>query len=419
MALQEKCLELEQKLAATEEEKKNVQEQLDSLNDTLQEKETELNDLQLQIQQLTLEVQNTTKENGELSMQFADLKMAADRIRYESTEQALMIDTLTSENTVMRSELQLLQDQVKSFEEEKEGEAGENVDDEPPTPTEAHAEKSSPVKRYSTEWAQKEEQLKRELEEGFLSSSTEIEKPVDAVEQPARTNEEVQARITELEEAIKHKDATFEEEQRKHKSTHGVLTSQHSQLQLEHVDLQSQLHARDAEIAQLRAKLEEQAKQSHQREQKDQQEHYRRAQDAKWQQQKQEPPSEPTEATDRSTEERPTEEEPTEEEPTEVEPTEVEPEEQQPLIEKPVDLEAPEEETEQPSKALLKEHEEAHARVVAEFEQQLSSQAAEIAKLIQENNALKTQSTTPAGSDSQPSVDGEKFKVSRALLIKC
>jgi hypothetical protein len=391
--LQEKCLDLEQRLAAGEEEKQNVQEQLDALNDALQEKEAELANLQLELQQLTLEVQTVTKENGELSMQFADMKMAADRIRYESTEQALVIDTLTAENTVIRGELQLLQDQVKSLEDENELRQQEKGDEEPTTPTEAHTEKSSPVKRYSTEWAQKEEQLKRELEEGFLSSSTE-----DVIVKPTLSSEEVQARVTELEEAIKLKEATFEEEQRKHNSTHGILTSQHSQLQLEHVDLQAQLKTRDAEIEQLKAKLDAQAKRTHQRAQKDQHDQYRRAQDAKWQQQKQvQQAGEPEEhRTEGQPNEEPTEE--PNEEPIE-EPTEV----------------AIEHGVEEPEQAA-NERDEMHDQAVAEFEHRISIQAAEIAKLIQENDALKARSSTTE-PESQSIADNEKFKVSRTLHV--
>ena len=375
---------MEQKLAAGEEEKQNAQEQLESLSDTLQEREAELANLQLELQQLTLEVQTMTKENGELSMQFADMKMAADRIRYESTEQSLMIDTLTSENNVIRGELQSLQEQVKSLEEEKELQQQEKADEGSSTPTEVHTEKSNPVKRYSAEWALKEEQLKRELEEGFLSSSTE-----GAVAKPTLSSEEVQARISELEEAIKLKDVTFDEEQRKHRSTHGLLTSQHSQLQLDHVDLQSQLKTRDAEIEQLRAKLESQAKRIQQKEQKDQQDQYRRVQDVKWQQQKQIQPdgtSEPTEdelSTEPLSIDEPTEE-PTKEQLTER--------------------------TEEPEEPMsTNELDEMHERV-AQFEQQISSQAAEIAKLVQENSALKSQSPAVA-SESRPSADSERCKV--------
>lgn len=279
--MQEKCLDLEQQLANAEDEKKGTQEQLDSLNDTLQEKEAEVAAIRVELESLTLEVQTLTKENGQLSMQFADMKMTADRVRYESTEQALVIETLTTENSVVRGELQLLQDQIKTLQEEQT--LREQDEDSSVTST-AHANtKSNPVKRYSTEWAQKEEELKRALEDGFRSEAGEVPTTTPPESVPSA---EVQARITELEEAIKTRDAQFEEAQQNYQSSHTVLTSQHSQLQHETTDLRSRIKSRDSEIELLKAKLEETNTKLRLKEQQDQQSQYRRDQESKWQGQK-------------------------------------------------------------------------------------------------------------------------------------
>jgi hypothetical protein len=343
-----------------------LQEQLDALNDTLQEKEAEIAGIRVELENITLEVQTFTKENGQLSMQFADMKMAADRVRYESTEQALVIETLTTENSVIRGELQLLQDQIKTLQEEQ---AQRQQDEESSTPTpDSHTNtKSSPVKHYSAEWALKEEQLKRDLEDGFRSSADE-ETPPPA--EPTLSSAEVQTRITELEEAIKIKDMQFEEEQQKYNSMHTVLASQHTQLQAQHSDLRSQLQARDAEIEMLKAKLEEKSTSTNQGKQE--------------------------EGTDTAQDEAPSEE----------------PAEQrllQELAEQPeeevIDVELPTEEriekhpTDLPGKedgagvveTSSSSSSEAGSTAAADFEHKLSSQAAEIEKLISENNVLRAQ----------------------------
>lgn len=367
-------MELEQKLSEKEDEKKAAQEQLDSVNDTLQEKETEFASIQLELERLTLEVQNLTKENGELSMQFADMKMAADRIRYESTEQALLIDTLTSENNTARTELQLLQDQIKLMEEEK---ALQEKDKDEEATAPAHQEKSNPVKRYSREWALKEEQLKKDLEEGFLSSADDVtETAADASAPP-----EVHARITELEQAIKEKDEILE----KHTNTHGVLTTQNSQLQLEHGDLRAQLQARDAEIQQLKAALNQQDTKARQREQQDE---YRRAQDTKWQNQKQE-------GGDEQTGEQPAVEQ---------------------QIDEPVEQSAPS----GPSVLELKlaEQSKAHSKILVDYEYKVSMQGSEIERLLTENNILKAQLSTPSlGAELLFDSEQEKFKVKTIISV--
>lgn len=369
--MQEKCLELEEKLSETEEEKKQAQEQLDSVKDALQEKETELASLQLELEKLNVEVQTMTKENGELSMQFADMKMAADRIRYESTEQSLLIDTLTAENNTSRTELQLLQDQIKLLEEEKTALQQQEKDEEDSVP--AHQEKSkNPVKRYSREWALKEEQLKRELEEGFLSASTD-----DTTQEATETGAApaaVHARITELEQAIKEKDEILE----RHNDTHGLLTTQNSKLQLEHGDLRSQLEARDAEIQQLKADLEKQTSKSRQR---DQQDEYRKAQDTKWQ--------------NRQASE------------GEEQPLEVEQEQEHEQEHEPAQPSGPSE-----AELKLAEQSQTHARAIADYEHKLTMQSVELERLLSDNHILKAQLSTPSlGAELLFDSEQEKHRV--------
>jgi len=118
-SLQEKCIALEKQLFQKEEEKKDIMEQLESQSDQIADKDQELetyshnvSSLKEQADKFSILSQQVSNENSLLSAQLTDLKLSLEKSKYESTEQTLLIEGLNSENSSLKSEINVLLEKI-------------------------------------------------------------------------------------------------------------------------------------------------------------------------------------------------------------------------------------------------------------------------------------------------------------------
>ncbi|EGG13785.1 kinesin family member 3 [Cavenderia fasciculata] len=142
--LKEKCIQLEKLLFQKEEEKKELHEHLESITIQLQDREQELESQSHILSSLrdeNMKLGNLSHENDILGAQVSELKLALDKLKYESVEQSLAIEGLNSENTSMKSQMQ----EKKQREDQRK---------------EKEELSLSSIDRRFDEWTEKEEQLK-------------------------------------------------------------------------------------------------------------------------------------------------------------------------------------------------------------------------------------------------------------------
>ncbi|KAF2070629.1 hypothetical protein CYY_008053 [Polysphondylium violaceum] len=173
-SLQEKCITLEKQLFQKEEEKKDLMEQLESQSEQIADKDQELetyshntNSLKEQADKFSSLSQQSSSENSLLSAQLTDLKLLLEKSKYESTEQTLVIEGLHSENSSLKSEMNVLLEKIDSLKSTSnsnnnnkrnslEIESGAAL-----SPTSRPIEDPSvSVSKHAEEWNEKAEQLK-------------------------------------------------------------------------------------------------------------------------------------------------------------------------------------------------------------------------------------------------------------------
>ncbi|GAM17301.1 hypothetical protein SAMD00019534_004760 [Acytostelium subglobosum LB1] len=201
--LKEKCIALEKQLFQKEEEKKELAEQLDSQIIQLKDKEQELETHIHHIATLKEESARTSQfvnESDFLLGQLSEMKIQLEQVNYDATEQSLLIEELTTENTTLKAQL----------EEAAKGQSSTVVTSSPMTVEDA----SLSVTKHNEEWTEMEAQIKM-LQRTKLSAGTPAS-PRGSLSAPAvnlalqEENNGMKDKITDLESTVESLKAQLE-----------------------------------------------------------------------------------------------------------------------------------------------------------------------------------------------------------------